>query len=313
MQSARSDDVVVVNLRTDIAAPEKQLLIGDIAGITGADAATRDMIGGLDIAEVRDPAAMLSISKEQVSYRIQIAGLEPGRFQVAGPETVRVIGGSGHKLQDDILAAAKERVRLSIPGEDRDVFIQLDGRMSGVPPRLPPDAKPRLEARLESIGVPLGHIQVAVSIVLHEQVVATVPVRLLVQLRQNVAMTTRRVEKGEALAQQNVFFAPLTSERLESYVTDPKEITGQRAKRALPAGQPLTKADFEPSPSDSPLLVQQQRLVKMIAQLGGLQIEAMGEALQDGHAGDLVRVRNIDSKIVVVGRVIDRATVQVAY
>ena len=49
----------------------------------------------------------------------------------------------------------------------------------------------------------------------------------------------------------------------------------------------------------------------MIARLDGLQIEAMGEALQNGRSGELVRIRNIDSQIVVVGKVIDRATVQV--
>jgi hypothetical protein len=65
--------------------------------------------------------------------------------------------------------------------------------------------------------------------------------------------------------------------------------------------------------SDNPVLVRQRDLVKAVARVGGLCVTAKAEAEQDGRAGDLIRVRNIDSKKEIVGRVVDRGLVEVEY
>ena len=43
--------------------------------------------------------------------------------------------------------------------------------------------------------------------------------------------------------------------------------------------------------------------VTMVTQIGGVRIEAQGEALQDGRTGELIRVRNNSSSRIVSGRV----------
>jgi flagella basal body P-ring formation protein FlgA len=310
---AADGGVVLVTLRPQATSTGLRVCINDLAGLSGGDSTIREAIGLLDVADAPEQGMALWIPKEQVFYRIRIAGIDPQQFRLEGTKTIHVSRSSIHQLEDEIITAAKKFVAKSLPAEAQDISVQLARPISGVPARLPTAEKPRLEPRFDTPTVPLGHVQVSVAMIVGGQVMATIPVHLVVQLRQNVAVTTRRLERGEPLNDKNVFFMPFTVERLEDYVTTPQSLVGQRTKRFVSAGQPLTKSDIEPSPSELPILVKQQRLVKMVAQVGGLEIGTVGEALQDGRAGELIRVRNIDSQLVVVGKVVDRSTVQVAY
>jgi flagella basal body P-ring formation protein FlgA len=60
-----------------------------------------------------------------------------------------------------------------------------------------------------------------------------------------------------------------------------------------------------------PPLVRRGEAVKLMVRLGSVNVTATGEALQDGRAGQSVRVRNTDSKNIVLGRVTERSMVEV--
>ena len=53
---------------------------------------------------------------------------------------------------------------------------------------------------------------------------------------------------------------------------------------------------------DQRAVVKQRDLVRLVARIGPLEIKTKGEALQDGKIGDLIRVKNIDSNAIVLGR-----------
>ncbi len=61
------------------------------------------------------------------------------------------------------------------------------------------------------------------------------------------------------------------------------------------------------------MVIHQNDLVQLIAKVGPLQVKTRGEALQNGRAGQMIQVRNVDSKAIVTGRVMDRSTVEVEY
>jgi len=96
------------------------------------------------------------------------------------------------------------------------------------------------------------------------------------------------------------------------YLTFAECATGRRAKRAIPAGQLLAPCDVEAEAAGK-LLVKQHDLVKLTAKVGAMRVTALGEALQDGGAGQCIRVKNVDSKNVILGRVVDRSLVEVDY
>jgi len=59
--------------------------------------------------------------------------------------------------------------------------------------------------------------------------------------------------------------------------------------------------------------VKRREQVKMVARVGGVSIEAMGEALQDGRLGDTIRLRNIESNANIQGRVTRLGEVEISF
>lgn len=76
------------------------------------------------------------------------------------------------------------------------------------------------------------------------------------------------------------------------------QIAGQTARRILVKGRPIALADLGPA-----TLVQEGEMVTAIFAGGALQIAAQMLALDGGHEGAGVRLRNPETGAIVLGRV----------
>jgi len=86
----------------------------------------------------------------------------------------------------------------------------------------------------------------------------------------------------------------------------PDELAGKWAKRNIGKEQILTAGMVEMIPMIGP-----GREVSMQFKTAGLEVTARGTALEPGYAGDIIRVRNIQSRKVIACTVLDAETVQV--
>jgi len=84
------------------------------------------------------------------------------------------------------------------------------------------------------------------------------------------------------------------------------QIVGKVARRTLLPGQAIPVTGVT-----SPKLVNNGGDVKIVYVEDGLTIIATGLALQDGWLGDVIRIRNPDSGVVVTGKVQTDGTVRV--
>ncbi|MBL1258665.1 flagellar basal body P-ring formation chaperone FlgA [Methylocystis sp. Sn-Cys] len=100
--------------------------------------------------------------------------------------------------------------------------------------------------------------------------------------------------------------APLDAGARRGVVESRKDLVGKIARRTLLPGQPILTIAV-----DNPRLITIGTLVKIVFSEDGLTITALGMAMQAGAAGDLIRVRNQDSNLVVVGVVQPDGTVKV--
>jgi flagella basal body P-ring formation protein FlgA len=82
------------------------------------------------------------------------------------------------------------------------------------------------------------------------------------------------------------------------YLTDIEDALGKRVTRPVAAGSPITEAYLE----DQPLVIRGQQVL-LVAETPYMRVRMTGTAMQDGAAGDRIRVRNKRSKRVVEGRV----------
>lgn len=94
--------------------------------------------------------------------------------------------------------------------------------------------------------------------------------------------------------------------RPDAVVTRENELEGKVAKRTLLPGRYIATNAIR-----NAWLVEQGASVTLVFRSGGLEITAAAITLEPGSAGDLVKVRNIDSGKVLTGTVMADGSVQV--
>jgi flagella basal body P-ring formation protein FlgA len=85
------------------------------------------------------------------------------------------------------------------------------------------------------------------------------------------------------------------------------QLVGKMARRTLLPGAAIPLAGI-----DNPRLVANGAEVQLVYAESGLTIVTVGAALQDGAAGDVIKVRNSDSGVTVSGAVQPDGTVRVS-
>lgn len=109
-----------------------------------------------------------------------------------------------------------------------------------------------------------------------------------------VPVPARRIERGAVIEAWDVEVRWLADDLVRGDAArDPAEIVGREARRVLPAGRLVRAADLA-----EPRLVARGQAVTMVYAGGGLEITALGEAMDHGSFGGVVRVLNPASKLV---------------
>ncbi|WP_231081495.1 flagellar basal body P-ring formation chaperone FlgA [Jiella flava] len=113
---------------------------------------------------------------------------------------------------------------------------------------------------------------------------------------------------GESIIDHGLSTAPfiVKDDKVDLFVLDPKTLEGMVAKRTLLPGNAIRLSDIA-----LPNLVKAGSQVKMIYQTAGLVITGLGTALRSGAVGDQVKVRNLDSGLVVSGVVEADGTIRI--
>jgi flagella basal body P-ring formation protein FlgA len=89
-----------------------------------------------------------------------------------------------------------------------------------------------------------------------------------------------------------------TSDLLRGYFVDASQVIGMQSRRSLRPGQVVSESHI-----DLPLWVERGQRIRLVSQAGAIQVSVSGEALEDGNAGDRIRVRNASSERELEGQV----------
>lgn len=108
------------------------------------------------------------------------------------------------------------------------------------------------------------------------------------QVRE-IAVLTRAVPAGEEITAADVTYAQVPVAPAGA-LTDPADLIGRAARRALAPDRPVRAADLR-----SPVLVRKGGPVTLIYEVAGVRVTARGRALADAGAGEAVKVVNIQS------------------
>jgi flagella basal body P-ring formation protein FlgA len=199
-----------------------------------------------------------------------------------------------------LLQTAREFIEQSF-----DEGYELDITVTNLDSRLLLDAcQGPLHAFLPYHKPPVGAVSVGVRCEIPEWKVH-IPVQ--VRAYTEVMVTKQPITRGAMVTANDVQRMKREISRYQSGTyTDLNQVVDMVAKRDIRQDSVLTPRMLEPR-----RLVSRGQEITIIAELNGMQIRAKGEALMDGHQGQIIRAENSRSGKKISGEVIAPATIKV--
>jgi len=123
----------------------------------------------------------------------------------------------------------------------------------------------------------------------------------------NLPVPRTTIHPGEEITHQHLIERRFPSRTAQQFRVVPhrNDAVGKTARRTLPAGRPIPENAVE-----NEVLVKRGEPARLVFQEQGLIIIMQVEAMQSGSEGKVVRVRNIDSGLIVTGVVQDDGTIR---
>ncbi|MDH3473775.1 MAG: flagellar basal body P-ring formation chaperone FlgA, partial [Rhodospirillales bacterium] len=190
-------------------------------------------------------------------------------------------------------------------GLEGELEVLLDDPAASL--RLPTRAEPSLAVAGLSLDPASGRFsaQIVAPAGPTPQARMTVTGRALVLAE--VPVLSRRVAPGEVIGPGDLEWRSVPAERLaKNAVLDPANLLGKAPRRAIRPGEPVRATDLR-----EPVLVAKNSLVTLRLETDRMVLTVQGRALEDGAAGQVVRVMNTKSNTVVNGVVVKAGTVRV--
>jgi flagella basal body P-ring formation protein FlgA len=268
-----------IGLRIDIPpvveAREGGFYLGEYAAIDGdpilADSASMVWIEPRDgVFELDDVIAALGTS--QAAER---------SVTISMPDAVRVLPES--RVVSELRALTAWKWRIGIEGaEDLDI-----GEYSSysLPPRVQPGARTVMLKLIDGGGKKINR-------------------QIKLKWFQPVIYSTKALQRGSVIDAADLRMRIDEIGMIGTCVWLPQQLANAEVRQSLGAGRAITVGDVEQTE-----LVRAGTSVTLIAQVNGLGIEARGIAMQRGGIGDIIKVKNLSSKKILSGKIVDAGRV----
>ena len=282
-----------VRLRSHIVVDSPDVTLGDLFDDAGAQAF-------VSVRSAPAPGERLVIRTRALQDFTRAKGLQweapPGLRAITVTRAGRSIP------RQDLEAALRPELRLA--GATGSFAIDLQTRDLAV--KVPLSGLFRLEVDGLDFDRRTSRFSAALSVSGEDFGTRRVSVSGFARALIEVPVLTRRLGKGEIIRESDISVVQVAaSSRHDAIVEDPESLVGLQAKRVLRRDQPVRLADVQP-----PVLVKKGSLVTMVVRTPIMRLSTIGQALEDGAFGDVVRVLNPKSHTTVQGTVVGRNEIQ---
>lgn len=283
--------VGAVTLRVQSAEiVDRVVRLGDVAVISGVPRDMADSLSSAIVAFAPMPGASRVLPLETIRMRVMQEGFLPGEVRLEG-EAQPMVTRRGQSLDANALEAAIRTALTSSITQNTNV------RLARVPSiGLLPDGPVHFDVQAPNQLTRAFFVQVTVRV---GDEATRINVSVAATRLGHAVVPTRRLERGDVVAAGDIavkdideFDAPRGS------FTSAADVIGQQAMRTLLPGLPLAEGMVT-----RPSAVQRGERVRLMSNIGGLEISVTAEALEPGTIGQRIRVRNQESKRIVTARV----------
>lgn len=296
--------IVTLQKRAEVA--EAQVTLGEIAGISCADAPLRTQLERVVLGKAPLPGKSREIRPEHVFTGLKQSGLQGTAISLQGAERVEVVRRGVEIPREQIEQVVRDFVYENTPYETHKVSVRdirctdtvmlPQGKISYavVPPR----------------GVRLfGPVVLPVLFKVNGTVAKKVVTSAVIEVAEPVVVAKTALVRAQLITEDMVTLEPMNIAALPATViTRIDEVVGKRTRRAVLPHQPLSSDLVELPP-----LVKQGDVVTIMAESEVLRVSALGQVKEKGRRGERIRVLNLDSKKEIYALVVDGSTVRVEF
>ena len=155
----------------------------------------------------------------------------------------------------------------------------------------------------------LGKVAIAVTVRVNDVPARNIRVCGKVEAYRDVLCAARDLRRGDIIHASSLTTAKMPISRIRNRILDtPGSLIGMAVRHAVRAGQPLSSNLVAP-----PVVVKRGAKVTILAQSPTLTIRVPGRAVEQGAAGDFIRVKNLQSRKEILAQVRDNRTVTVMF
>jgi len=303
--AASSSEALEIKVNAKAIVLEDAVLLGHIANFRPDTDHRVARLRKIEVAVAPSPGKTFTISAKYLKYKI-------------GP-----------------IISAKEDIRLLLP---ENVFVERKAQVLSKQEleeiyrgHVEDHAPPSAEINFESIRVPesvalpvgdlhwetrstrsdryVGQVPVLISFWVDGKLVRKVPVSGRISVSHEMVMAAKRIPEGSIITDEDLVLVEERRTRTSSHaLTSFDDAVGKRAIRTIRAGKQLTSQMIE-----NPPLVEKGKRVVIVTQYKGVRATTLGKVLEDGQAGDQVRVINVTSGKEIFSTVKSLGVVEVVF
>ena len=151
-----------------------------------------------------------------------------------------------------------------------------------------------------------GSCLLVARVVAADDELARITEPVVVRWMADVVVASGAISRGEVIRSGDIHIARQEVTNLGVIpVGDPEFVTGKRARTMIKVNQPITERMVERPP-----LVKRRDIVTLLYETGAIRISAKVEVREDGCLGEVVRVRNLQSRKEFSARVVSDTMVR---
>jgi flagella basal body P-ring formation protein FlgA len=154
----------------------------------------------------------------------------------------------------------------------------------------------------------IGSRRVTLLTRVDNQIVDDRSIRVRLEAIAEILVASDNLRRGEIISPRNVSYVEQDISRLKQPFYDGDNVYGMRLKRSIRLGTPLLRKQVERPP-----LIERGDRVVIQANRGGLLLTDAGEAKEKGRINETIRVINLRSRKVILGRVAEAGLVTVDF
>ena len=108
----------------------------------------------------------------------------------------------------------------------------------------------------------------------------------------------RSMSRGDVIMPRDIITITVPVNAASGFFFNPEDIVGRKLKRSVTARKPIQARHLKPK-----WLIEEDDEVVIQNQAGGISVDMVGLALENGQYGEWIKVQNVSSGIVVVGQI----------